>query len=84
MATKEQYDDLVKRLERMEATLNRIESKLPGGGGVAASGGGVAYVDAYDKLTNDFFKPFLDLSNKLGGDIAAQVKIEFTQIYCNK
>jgi len=74
MATKEQYDDLVKRLERLETILNRIEGKLGSGGGSAqgSAPGGAAFVDAYDKLIADFFQPYLDLSNKIGGDVAAQ------------
>jgi len=77
MATKEQYDDLVKRIERLETILLRIESKLGGSAPGGATGGatGSAALDAWDKLINDFYKNFVELSKKLGGDVATQVAL---------
>lgn len=79
MATKEQYDDLVKRIERLETILLRIESKLGGSAPGGATGGatGSAALDAWDKLINDFYKNFVELSKKLGGDVATQVNLFF-------
>jgi len=60
-------DELTALVARLEAAVSKLEA---GSGGAASSESLSASVSAYDELVSTFYKPFSDLSKKIGGDVA--------------
>lgn len=61
-------DELSALVARLEAAVSKLEA---GSGGAAASSESLsASVSAFDELVSSFYKPFSDLSKKIGGDVA--------------
>ena len=61
-------DELTALVARLEAAVSKLEA---GSGGAAASSESLsASVSAFDELVSSFYKPFSDLSKKIGGDVA--------------
>jgi len=58
-------DELAALVARLEAVADRLE-----GGGAVSSEDAAASVAAFDELLSTHFKPFSDLSKKIGGDVA--------------
>ena len=60
-------DDLASLVARLEAAVAKLESS---GGSGASSESLSASVSAFDELLSGFYKPFSELSKKIGGDVA--------------
>lgn len=76
----QKLEELSKVLSRLEAALDRIDKKLAGGagGGGAVGGEDKPFVIEWDKLVDTHIKPFRELSNKIGGDVAKHVRSRFS------
>lgn len=61
-------DDLAALVARLEAAVAKLEA---GGSGSASAESLSASVTAYDELVSGFYKPFSELSKKIGGDVAS-------------
>jgi len=70
---------LVGRLEKVTIRLEAVEKQLGEGGakgGSVASGPSAASVQEYEDLVNQFIKPFVEQSNKIGDeDVKAQAEL---------
>jgi hypothetical protein len=67
-------EEFSKVLSRLEGALDRIEKKLATGGGGGSSGGpSKPWLQEWDNLIQARIVPYMDLSKKIGGDVAAQV-----------
>jgi len=80
-AVEHQIDELSKTLARMEAALDRIEAKLNSGPGEESSS---VFVQEWDNLIASFFKPFLNNSEKIGGDVSNQAHIFEQAVNANR
>ena len=60
-------DDLAALVARLEAAVTRLEA---GGSGSGSAEDLAASVSAYDELVTGFYRPFSELSKKIGGDVA--------------
>ena len=79
--------DLAAIVSRLEAVAARLEGAAPAAGGGAAppaataagggggGGGGGASVDGYDEIISGSLQQWIDLSAKVGGDVAAQANL---------
>lgn len=85
MALDTAIQNLVNRLEQVTARLERVEKQL-GSGTTAAPGASVSSaagssadvsshpsIVEYDDLVKEYINKYVELSNKVGGDVAAQV-----------
>lgn len=60
-------DDLAALVARLEAAVTKLEA---GGSGSGSAEDLAASVTAYDELVTGFYRPFSDISKKIGGDVA--------------
>lgn len=81
-------NNLVSRLETITSRLEKVEKTLASGGGASTSSSASASSDAgssasvteYQQLIDDFIRPFVDVSNKLGGEVAEQVNLILAKV----
>ena len=59
-------DELAALVARLEAAVTKLEA----GSGAGSAESLAASVAAYDELVSSFYKPFSELSKKIGGDVA--------------
>ena len=60
-------DDLAALVARLEAAVTKLEA---GGSGSGSAEDLAASVTAYDELVTGFYRPFSDISKKIGGDVS--------------